>query len=99
MERIEPTRRIALRVWWALAWRWALCLLLISLFLGLLTSALVAMFRMSPEAAAALTTACAYLLGLPLMLLASWELLYRIFTKRFDGIEIAVLRRNQERLS
>ncbi len=92
MERIEPTRRIALRVWWAVVWRFVLCIVVIALMQSLLVGALIAMFEMSQEAAEMLTRAASLLFGFPLTLLASWEALYRIFDKRLGEFEVILLR-------
>ncbi|MFH2202034.1 MAG: hypothetical protein ABIJ96_02865 [Elusimicrobiota bacterium] len=94
MERIEPTRRIVLKVWWALAWRFVLCCLVISLLQGLLIGGLTGMFELSPEAVERLTSAATLLFGLPLTLLASWAVLFGIFDKRLGDFEIALLKRD-----
>lgn len=92
MKRIEPTRRFALQVWCALAWRFVVCLIAITLFQGLLAGALTAMLKPTPEGAQTLSRTVSALVGLPLIFAASWEILYRIFDKRIGNNEIVILR-------
>jgi hypothetical protein len=95
MERIEPTRRFALKVWWALAWRFALASIVLLFIEGLIIATLIAMFELKPESAQRLTRAFSIFVGMPLVFWASWEVLYRIFYKRIDNCEIAVLHREE----
>jgi len=96
MERIEPTRRFALKVWWALAWRFALASILLLAAEGLIVSTLIATLQIKPESAQRLTRVFSVLIGTPLLFWASWEILYRIFHTRIEDCEIAVLRRDEE---
>ncbi len=96
MERHKPTRAIALRVGWAILWRFALCFIVILLAEGLLIGVLVAMFKMSAEAANTLTRVVSFFVGLPLMAAAACEAIYRTIDKRFEGFELAVLRPDSE---
>ncbi len=96
MERHKPTRAVALRVGWAIFWRFALYFIVILLAEGLLIGVLVAMFKMTDDAAGTLTRVVSFFVGLPLMAAAACEAIYRTIDKRFEDFELAVLRRESE---
>ena len=97
MERIEPTRKIALRIWWAVVWRYLIGLVLIGLAQAMLLVVLAAMFRMSSGQAEAWSGVLFLFVGLPLIFLVSWELVYRVLRKRFVDFELVLIRRDPDR--
>ncbi len=96
LERIEPTRRIAFVLWWGLVWRFLLALILIGLLHSFLFAVLVSFFDLDPTGAKELWRAVALIVTLPLALLASGEVIYRILWRRFDTFELAVLEHGSE---
>ena len=96
MERHKPTRAIALQIGWSVLWRFSLGFLLILMAEGLLIGVLVAMFKMSDDAAGTLTRVVSFFIGLPLIAAAACEAIYWTFDKRFGGLELALLRRDSE---
>ncbi len=95
MERVEPTRKIALRFWWALAWRMALCVALIGLLQGFVLGLLTAVLKLTAQETDTVSGALTILIGIPLVLAASGECLYRILGTRIGGHEIVLVRRNR----
>ncbi|MFA5139681.1 MAG: hypothetical protein WC728_10655 [Elusimicrobiota bacterium] len=96
MDRIEPTRRIALTVWWALVWRYFIGLLLVGLLQSLVLVLLASMLQLTPAGADNVSRALFFLLALPLLFLVSWELVYRILRKRFAGFRIVLVKPEPE---
>ena len=96
MDRIEPTRRIALTVWWALVWRYLIGLFLVGLVQSLALVLLATALQLTPQGADTLARALFVLLALPLLFLVSWELVYRILRKRFSGFRILLVKPEPE---
>lgn len=92
MERIEPTRKIALKIWWAVIWRYMLSLMIIGLLQSLLLAVIVASFELNPLEAERTSGVLFLLFGLPMIFLVSWELVYRVLRKKFSNFELAVIR-------
>lgn len=88
MERIEPTRSLALKVWWAFMWRAVVFALLSGFAVGIVVGLLSVLLRLAPESVSTLSG----LLGLVLGAVVSIEVMYRLLGKKFDGFEIALIR-------
>ena len=90
MERLEPTRLLALKVWWAFVWRSVLFGVLLGFGMGILLGILsVAAPGISPETASGVLTV---FVGFPLGIGISIEVMYRLLRKRFKDFEIALVR-------
>ncbi|TPW21813.1 MAG: hypothetical protein FD126_310 [Elusimicrobia bacterium] len=89
VELIEPTRGLALKVWWAFLWRAVLGALaagmLAGVVIGLLTSALG---MQDPSAMSGVVS----LLGMVIGVGVSAEVMYRILKKKFKGFAVALIR-------
>ena len=92
MERVEPDRRIAFSIWWSLAWRSALALFLIGLARTLFVVLLALLLHLGPRAIDMTMRVVDLFLTLPLLALASWDIVYRLLRRRFKGFEIALVR-------
>ncbi len=95
MERVEPTRKIAFRFCWALAWRFALCLALIGLLHGFMVGLLSSLLELSAQETDTLSGVLTILIGVPLALAASWECLYRILGTRIGDYELILARHDR----
>ncbi|MFA6030816.1 MAG: hypothetical protein WC969_13240 [Elusimicrobiota bacterium] len=88
MERIEPTRALALKVWWAFMWRAVVFALLAGFVIGIAFGLFSAVFGLKPETIGGF----AGLLGLVLGIGVSIEVMFRVLRKKFDGFELALLK-------
>jgi xanthosine utilization system XapX-like protein len=88
MERIEPTRALALKIWWAFMWRAVLAALAAGFAIGLVVGLLSVLLGLAPEAVSTISG----FLGLVLGAGVSIEVMYRLLRKKFDGFEIAIVR-------
>lgn len=89
MERIEPTRALAVKVWWAFLWRAALGTVVGSFLLGgFLGLVFVQLLGVSGKAVESI----ALLAGLAVGFAVSIEAMYRVLKKRFRDFEIALIR-------
>ncbi|MBI5245305.1 MAG: hypothetical protein HY922_16705 [Elusimicrobia bacterium] len=88
MERIEPTRAVALKVWWAFLWRAVVFSLLCGVAAGLALAVISAALRLRPEQISPI----AGLSGVVIGGAVSIEVMYRVLGKKFKGFEIALIR-------
>ncbi|MFA6091834.1 MAG: hypothetical protein WCU88_02175 [Elusimicrobiota bacterium] len=88
MERIEPTRVLALKVWWAFMWRALLAALVTGVVLGTVFTILGMLLGLPMEA----LTAFSGLLGLVLGAAVSVEMMYRALRTKYGDVEIAFTR-------
>jgi len=88
MERIEPTRQLALKVWWAFIWRAIVFAVLSGFLIGIVFGVLALVVRADPEAMSGVSG----LLGLVLGIGVSVEVMFRVLKKKFDGFEVALIR-------
>lgn len=87
MERLEPTRALALKVWWAFIWRAVLLTMAGGFLLGVVFGLLGALLGLGVDALSGL----AGFLGLVLGAVVSVEVMFRILKKKFAGFELALL--------
>jgi xanthosine utilization system XapX-like protein len=92
MERLEPTRKLALKVWWSFIWRAVLLAIAAGFAVGVVFGALSLMLRVDPQA----LNGVSGLLGLGIGAVVSIEVMYRILRKKFNGFEIALIRTDDE---
>lgn len=89
VELIEPTRGLALKVWWAFLWRAVVGALaagmLAGVVIGLLTSALG---MQDPSAMSGVVS----LLGMAIGVGVSAEVMYRVLKKKFKGFAVALIK-------
>ena len=89
VELVEPTRGLALKVWWAFLWRAVLGALaagmLAGVVIGLLTSALG---MQDPSAMSGVVS----LLGMAIGVGVSAEVMYRVLKKKFKGFAVALIK-------
>ena len=89
VELIEPTRGLALKVWWAFLWRAVLGALaagmIAGMVIGLLTSALG---MQDPSAMSGVVS----LLGMAIGVGVSAEVMYRVLKKKFKGFAVALIK-------
>jgi hypothetical protein len=88
MERIEPTRQLAVKVWWAFIWRAFLMVMAAGFVVGLVFGLLGSAVGLSQETMGGISS----FLGLVIGVGVSIEVMYRILRKKFKGFEIAVIR-------
>lgn len=88
MERIEPTRALALKVWWAFLWRSVVFACLSGFAVGFLFALAALALKLPPE----IVSAVSGLFGVVLGALLSIEAMYRVLRKRFAGFELALLK-------
>jgi hypothetical protein len=88
MERIEPTRAIALKVWWAFIWRAVVFALLSGFAVGLGVGLLAAALKLTPEQISPI----AGFFGLVIGAGVSIEVMFRLLRKKFQGFEIAIVK-------
>jgi len=91
MERIEPTRGIALKVWWAFIWRAVLFALLAGFVVGLAVGLVAAVLRLTTEQISPI----AGFFGIVIGAAVSIEVMYRLLRKKFSGFEIAIVKREE----
>lgn len=89
MERLKPTRGIALRVWWAFIWRSLLGALGTGFVVGLALGVLSQLAGLGQGIVESLAAA----LGLMIGLAVSVEVMYRVLQKSFKHFEIALIAR------
>lgn len=85
--RLEPTRAMALQVWWAWFWRAAAGTFAASFAVGLLLGVLGLVFGFDASTNRSLMGGLSMLVAFPV----SVEMLYRVLRKRFAGFQIAIL--------
>ncbi|MFH1725094.1 MAG: hypothetical protein ABII00_10810 [Elusimicrobiota bacterium] len=88
IERIEPTRLLALKVWWAFIWRAVAFAALVGFLVGVVFGVLSMIVRVDPVALSGVSG----LLGITLGIGVSIEVMYRVLRKKFAGFEIALIR-------
>jgi len=88
VERLEPTRQLALKVWWAFIWRAALFALLGGFLIGMVFGVVQIALGLDPAA----MTGISGLLGLALAVGISVEVMFRLLKKRFNGFELALIK-------
>ena len=91
MNRIEPTRKLALKVWWAFLWRAAAGAVAGGFVIGVLLGFAARFTGMGPRAVENI----AGFLGLAIGLGVSVEMMYRVLRKRFKDFEIALVARGE----
>ncbi len=89
MDRIEPTRKIALRLWWAFVWRSVLFAVGAGFSVGLVLGLLGALLKLTPDRMASVSGFLGVILGAGL----SVEAMYRVLRKKYPDFEIALLPR------
>lgn len=89
MERLEPTRVLALKVWWAFIWRAVLGALAAGVLAGMVIGVVTAALGVTDNSA---LSGLVSLVGMLLGVGVSAEVMYRILKKKFKGFEIALLR-------
>jgi len=88
MERMEPTRGIALQVWWAFIWRAIVFALVSGFAVGLGVGLLAAAMRLTPEQVSPISGVCGLVIGAAV----SIEVMFRLLRKKFSGFEIAIVK-------
>ncbi|MEK7657518.1 MAG: hypothetical protein AAB412_07150 [Elusimicrobiota bacterium] len=88
MERIEPTRALAVKVWWAFLWRSVVFALLAGFAVGFLFALAALVLKLPPETVSAVSG----LFGVVLGALLSIESMYRVLGKKFSGFEVVLLK-------
>ncbi|MBI4423246.1 MAG: hypothetical protein HY554_05945 [Elusimicrobia bacterium] len=91
MARIEPTRALALTVWWAFIWRAVLGAVGAGFAIGLALGLLAQLGVLGQRALENLSA----FFGLAVGLLVSVEVMYRVLRKRFKDFEIALVSREE----
>ncbi|MBI2362509.1 MAG: hypothetical protein HYV15_03900 [Elusimicrobia bacterium] len=89
MERLEPTRTLALKVWWAFIWRAVLGALAAGVLAGMVIGVLTTATGMTDNSA---LSGLVSLVGMVLGVGVSAEVMYRVLKKKFKGFEIALVR-------
>ena len=89
MERLEPTRALALKVWWAFMWRAVLGALAAGLLAGMGLGVVTAALGLRDVSA---LSGVVSLLGMAVGVGISAEVMYRLLKKQFKGFEIVLVR-------
>ncbi|TBR23751.1 hypothetical protein EPO15_05340 [bacterium] len=89
VEVLEPTRALALKVWWAFLWRAVLGALAAGMLAGVLIGLVTSAVGMSDPSA---LSGVVSLLGLLIGVGVSAEVMYRVLKKKFKGFAIALVR-------
>ena len=89
MTRLEPTRALALKVWWAFVWRAFLAVVASGFVIGLLVAFFAVAVGLSRRAVENLTTLFGVVIGVGV----SIEVMFRVLRKRFAAFEIALIAR------
>ncbi|MBI3548589.1 MAG: hypothetical protein HY078_06000 [Elusimicrobia bacterium] len=87
MDRIEPTRALALKVGWAFFWRAGVSWLLLTFLTGVLFGVL----RRLVDVGEMFYMALSMILTLSIAFAVTIEVMFRILQKRFDEFDIALL--------
>ncbi len=85
--RLEPTRMMALQVWWAWFWRAAAGTFIAAFVVGLLLGVIGLVLGFDASQNRGLMGGLSMLVAFPV----SVEMLYRVLRKRFTGFQIAIL--------
>lgn len=92
MERIEPTRKIALQIFWATFWR--------TLVLGAVTAFVVgcafALLSMATGISSLLLDKLIPFISFIIVICVSTEVMYRVLRKKFKDFEIAIIPRQPQ---
>lgn len=91
MERLEPTRSLALKVWWAFIWRCALGAIVLGFLIGLALGLLAETAGFGRKALGAFNALASLLVGAAV----SVEMMYRVLNKKFRDFEIALVQRQE----
>jgi len=94
MERLEPTRQLAFKVWWAFMWRAVLFAVVAGFLVGVVFGLFSMVLKIDPHA----LNGVSGLLGLGVGALVSIEVMFRILKKKFNGFEVVLLRTDDEDL-
>ena len=89
VEVIEPTRALALKVWWAFVWRAVLGALAAGMLAGMVIGILTTALGMDDPSA---LSGVVSLLGMAIGVGVSAEVMYRVLKKKFKGFSIALVR-------
>ena len=89
MERLEPTRALALKVWWAFMWRALVGALAAGLLAGMVLGVVTAALGIRDVSA---LQGVVSLLGMGIGVGISAEVMYRILKKQFKGFEIVLMK-------
>ena len=84
MARLEPTRQLALKVWWAFVWRAFLLVLLLRVAIVISFSFIGTLLHIPPES----METTANILGLGLGVAISVEVMFRLLRKKFKTFQI-----------
>ena len=89
VELIEPTRGLALKVWWAFVWRAVLGALAAGMLAGVVIGiATTALGMEDPSALSGVVSLLGMLIGVGV----SAEVMYRVLKKKFTGFSVALIR-------
>ena len=89
VEVLEPTRALALRVWWAFIWRAVLGALAAGMLAGVVIGVVSMALKLEdPSALSGLVS----LIGMAIGVGVSAEVMYRLLKKKFKGFSIALIR-------
>ena len=88
MERLEPTRQLAVKIWWSFIWRAVLLAVAAGFTVGVVFGILSMILSVDPKA----LNGVSGLLGLGVGAAVSIEVMFRILKKKFNGFEIALIR-------
>jgi hypothetical protein len=92
VERIEPTRQLAAKIWWAFAWRALLLVVGAGFLLGLALGLIGFALKTSQESMANVSGFLGLLIGVG----ASIEVMYRLLNKRFKTFQLVVVSPDEE---
>ena len=91
-DSIRPTRLIGLKVWWAYFWRTLLCVLVVSMLIGLLVGVIGhTILGMEPARVTRLVDFLSPFFAFGLMIGVSAEMMRRTLKKKFKDFEIIIV--------
>ena len=89
VEVIEPTRTLALKVWWSFVWRAVLGALAVGVLAGMVIGVVTTAMGVTDNSA---LSGLVSLVGMFLGVAVSAEVMYRVLKKKFAGFRIALVR-------
>lgn len=90
---LEPDRRIALQVWWALIWRSTLISIAITTAFAICLGFIAVLFGMSSERLDSVASAISPVIAVIVYTGVSVEVTRRILRKKFENFKIVILPR------
>ena len=89
VEVLEPTRALALKIWWSFVWRAVLGALAVGVLAGMVIGVVTTAMGVTDNSA---LSGLVSLVGMFLGVAVSAEVMYRVLKKKFAGFRIALIR-------